>query len=160
MPSTLSDNGGSAARYFYCAKANTKDRDEGLDHLPEVAAAGLPMRSADGERGGEGLDGTSTDRLTKRRNTHPTVKPTSLMQYLCRLVTPPNGVVLDPFCGSGSTGKAAMLEGFRFVGIDLDATYTTIANARCEHAAKKSDTEKLTDTESASIVQLNLLDGL
>jgi DNA modification methylase len=147
-------------RFFYCAKASTKDRDEGLDHLPEVAAAGLPMRSADGERGGEGLDGTSTDRLTKRRNTHPTVKPTSLMQYLCRLVTPPNGVVLDPFCGSGSTGKAAMLEGFRFVGIDLDPAYATIANARCEHAAKKSHTEKLTDTESASIVQLNLLDGL
>ena len=109
MPSTLSDNGGSAARFFYCAKANATDRDEGLEQLPEVQAAGLPMRSDDGERGGEGLDGTSTDRLTKRRNTHPTVKSTELMRYLARLITPNGGMCLDPFMGSGSTGKACMI---------------------------------------------------
>ena len=97
---------GDEGRFFYCPKASTADRDEGLDALPEVAASGLPMRSAGGERGGEGLDGTSTDRLTKRRNTHPTVKNTELMRYLCRLITPPGGTVLDPFTGSGSTGKA------------------------------------------------------
>ena len=61
---------------------------------------------------------------------HPTVKPTALMRYLVRLVTPPGGLVLDPFCGSGSTGKAALLEGFRFVGVERDAAYRAIAEAR------------------------------
>jgi site-specific DNA-methyltransferase (adenine-specific) len=69
-----------------------------------------------------------------RINIHPTVKPTALMRYLCRLVTPRNGVVLDPFCGSGSTGKAAILEGFHFVGIDLDSAHVAIAEARCQFA--------------------------
>jgi site-specific DNA-methyltransferase (adenine-specific) len=97
------------------------------------------MRSADGERGGEGMDGTKTDRLTTRKNVHPTVKPTDLMRYLCRLITPPNGVVLDPFMGSGSTGKAAMLEGFQFIGIERDAEYMEIAKARIEAATVKDD---------------------
>lgn len=74
-------------------------------------------------------------------NTHPTVKPTDLMAYLCRLVTPPGGVVLDPFMGSGSTGKAAMREGFRFIGIEMDADYLAIAEARIAHEAGKQ-TEK------------------
>jgi hypothetical protein len=69
-------------------------------------------------------------------NRHPTVKPTDLMRYLCRLVTPPNGTILDPFTGSGSTGKAAMLEGFQFIGIEREAEYVEIAKARIE-AAKK-----------------------
>lgn len=69
-------------------------------------------------------------------NTHPTVKPTDLMAYLCRLVTPPGGVVLDPFMGSGSTGKAALLEGFQFIGIERDAEYFEIAKARIENAGK------------------------
>ncbi len=63
-------------------------------------------------------------------NTHPTVKPTDLMRYLCRLVTPPGGVVLDPFMGSGSTGKAAMLEGFQFIGIERDPAYFEVARER------------------------------
>jgi site-specific DNA-methyltransferase (adenine-specific) len=67
---------------------------------------------------------------TKRANHHPTVKPTDLMRYLCRLVTPPNGVILDPFMGSGSTGKAAKLEGFQFIGIELDKAYFEIASKR------------------------------
>jgi len=67
-------------------------------------------------------------------NHHPTVKPTDLMRYLCRLVTPPNGIVLDPFMGSGSTGKAAMLEGFAFVGIEREAEYIDIAKARIQSA--------------------------
>ena len=83
---------GSAARFFYCAKASKKDRGEG--------------------------------------NAHPTVKPTELMRYLLRLVTPPGGVVLDPFMGSGSTGKAAMLEGFRFIGCELSPEYAEIAKRR------------------------------
>jgi site-specific DNA-methyltransferase (adenine-specific) len=69
-----------------------------------------------------------------RRNHHPTVKPTDLMRYLCRLVTPHGGVVLDPFAGSGSTGKAAVLEGFRFVGIERDEAYAEIATRRVANA--------------------------
>lgn len=83
---------GSAARFFYCAKASRSDRGAG--------------------------------------NNHPTVKPTDLMRYLCRLVTPPGGLVLDPFMGSGSTGLAAQLEGFRFTGIEREAAYVAIAASR------------------------------
>ena len=71
-------------------------------------------------------------------NNHPTVKPTDLMAYLCRLVTPPAGVVLDPFMGSGSTGKAAIREGFQFVGIEMDPEYLAIAEARIKHEANKN----------------------
>jgi DNA modification methylase len=71
-------------------------------------------------------------------NTHPTVKPTDLMRHLCRLVTPPGGVVLDPFMGSGSTGKAAVLEGFRFIGIEREAEYLEIARGRIEVPAQGS----------------------
>jgi site-specific DNA-methyltransferase (adenine-specific) len=70
-----------------------------------------------------------------RRNGHPTVKPTALMRYLVRLITPPGGTVLDPFMGSGSTGKGAILEGFRFIGIEQDAEYCEIARRRLAHAA-------------------------
>ncbi len=128
---------GSAARFFYCAKASKRDRDEGLEGFADKQAAGLPMRSAEGERGGEGLDGTNTDRLTIRKNVHPTVKPTDLMRYLCRLVTPLGGVVLDPFMGSGSTGKAAILEGFQFIGCEMSPEYMEIAKARIEAAIPK-----------------------
>ena len=89
---------GSAARFFYCAKANKNDRDEG--------------------------------------NMHPTVKPTALMRYLCKLVTRAGGIVLDPFCGSGSTGKAAILEGFKFIGIEKDPEYHKIAEARINFTLK------------------------
>jgi DNA modification methylase len=93
---------GSAARFFYCAKASKADRNEG--------------------------------------NTHPTVKPTDLMRYLCRLVTPPGGIVLDPFMGSGSTGKAAMLDGFRFIGIEREAEYLEIAKQRMQQPAQTQGT--------------------
>ncbi len=92
----LHNDSGSAARFFYCAKASKKDRGEG--------------------------------------NAHPTVKPTDLMAYLCRLVTPPGGVVLDPFMGSGSTGKAAQREGFRFIGIEREPAYMEIASSRIRRA--------------------------
>jgi len=88
---------GSAARFFYCAKTNTKERNDGLG---------------------------------KEKNTHPTVKPTELMRYLIRLITPPAGVVLDPFMGSGSTGRAAVIDGFSFIGIDQNAEYVEIAKKR------------------------------
>jgi site-specific DNA-methyltransferase (adenine-specific) len=111
---------GAPARFFYCAKANKIDREAGCDGFEEVRRT----------------DGRTTEhhvpnlRTTSRRNHHPTVKPTDLMRYLCRLVTPPNGTVLDPFMGSGSTGKAAMLEGFNFIGIEREAEYIEIAKAR------------------------------
>ena len=122
--------GGSAARFFYCAKANKKDRNEGLDDMPLQRRAGLVGADRDGE-----LDDVSERwRTQPAANHHPTVKPTELMRYLCRLVTPPNGTVLDPFTGSGSTGKAAVIEGFNFIGIEQSAEYVEIANARIEHA--------------------------
>jgi site-specific DNA-methyltransferase (adenine-specific) len=112
---------GSAARFFYCAKASKADRDEGCEGLivKDVHRYGAGL--------GEGIDPNAPAR---NRNHHPTVKPTALMRYLCRLVTPPGGVVLDPFTGSGSTGKAAVCEGFDFVGIEREAEYVEIARAR------------------------------
>ena len=71
--------------------------------------------------------------VVKRSNYHPTVKPIKLMRYLCRLVTPPGGTVLDPFAGSGSTGIAALQEGFNFIGVELDPNYVTLATHRIEH---------------------------
>jgi hypothetical protein len=113
---------GASARFFYCAKASAKDRDEGVEGV-EGVAGGMSGRR-DGSMGS----------ITMRKNTHPTVKPTDLMRYLCRLVTPPSGIVLDPFMGSGSTGKAAMMEGFAFVGIEREAEYIDIAKARIQSA--------------------------
>ena len=126
----------SSARFFYCAKASSADRDEGLDDFELRKAAGLPMRKAGVETVGEGLDGTKTFRDTKRKNIHPTVKPVDLMRYLCRLITPPGGTILDPFTGSGSTGKAAMYEGFNFVGVELMQDHIEIAEARIAFAKK------------------------
>ena len=116
---------GSAARFFYCAKASKADRDEGCE--------GLAAKEA-GIKNDSGRGFSESDPMAKimRRNHHPTVKPTALMQYLCRLVTPPGGTVLDPFMGSGSTGAAAMLEGFQFIGIEREAEYVAIARERIE----------------------------
>lgn len=108
-PKQYESDTGSAARFFYCAKASKADRETG--------------------------------------NNHPTVKPTDLMRYLCRLVTPPSGIVLDPFMGSGSTGKAAKLEGFGFIGIEQNQEYIDIASARINNVnnniVKESETLEL-----------------
>jgi site-specific DNA-methyltransferase (adenine-specific) len=101
VPRYHKGDSGSASRFFYCAKASKRDRDEG--------------------------------------NIHPTVKPTDLMRYLCRLITPPNGVILDPFMGSGSTGKAAMLEGFSFIGCERERDYILIAESRIGHKSDMPD---------------------
>lgn len=116
---------GSAARFFYCAKASRKDRNEGLQDPGPQFKRGTTLRQ---------VENTETS-----GNTHPTVKPTDLMAYLCRLVTPIGGVVLDPFMGSGSTGKAAVLEGFSFIGCELSADYIEIARARISCAADAAD---------------------
>lgn len=122
--STFHGDGGSAARFFYCAKASRKDRNEGLQDPGPQFQHGATLRK---------VENTDT-----KGNNHPTVKPTDLMAYLCRLVTPPGGIVLDPFMGSGSTGKAAIREGFQFVGIEMDPEYLAIAEARIKHEANKN----------------------
>jgi site-specific DNA-methyltransferase (adenine-specific) len=122
---------GSAARFFYCAKADRDDRDDGCEQLELRRVAAM---NAMGDDPNGNIDPVSQRFTTEKRNHHPTVKPTDLMRYLCRLVTPKGGTVLDVFCGSGSTGKAAALEGFHFIGIDREADYFAIARARIERA--------------------------
>jgi hypothetical protein len=118
---------GSAARFFYCAKASKADRDDGCEQFEKRKAVAMS--------GVETREGKPTNH-PMRTNHHPTVKPTDLMRYLCRLVTPPNGLILDPFTGSGSTGKGAVLEGFRFIGIEREAEYVEIAKTRIAKAVK------------------------
>jgi site-specific DNA-methyltransferase (adenine-specific) len=117
---------GDAARFFYCAKASCADRNDGCEGMPER----MPHPPSGDGRAWD----IAGSKSTPRANHHPTVKPTDLMRYLCRLVTPPNGTVLDPFMGSGSTGKAAALEGFDFIGIEREVEYLNIARARIEAA--------------------------
>lgn len=121
------DSGG-ASRFFYTAKASRSDREEGLAGMP-AGPARTSMNTKNGK--GDRFDGQSTP---VRANIHPTVKPTDLMRWLVRLITPPGGIVLDPFTGSGSTGKAAALEGMRFIGVEREAEYAAIARARIAHA--------------------------
>jgi site-specific DNA-methyltransferase (adenine-specific) len=121
------DSGG-ASRFFYVAKASKRDRNEGLEGLDA-------QRHSDRELA-DGVGGDNPRNRTNqaRQNFHPTVKPTSLMEYLIKLVTPPNGTVLDPFTGSGSTGKAAILQGFDFIGIEMTEEYLPIIEGRLKHA--------------------------
>jgi site-specific DNA-methyltransferase (adenine-specific) len=113
---------GGASRFFYTAKASRSERNAGVEHLPEKKPHGP---SGDGRTWD--IPGSKS---TARANHHPTVKPLDLMQWLCRLVTPKGGLILDPFCGSGSTGRAAIAEGFSFLGIELSEEYAEIARAR------------------------------
>lgn len=131
---------GSAARFFYCAKASKEDRNEGCESIP------AKQYSHDGRE--TSIDNAYQRNSSNSSNSHPTVKPTDLMAYLCRLVTPPGGTVLDPFMGSGSTGKAAVLEGFNFIGIDLSPEYVAIARARIEYAQRQGHQPSL-DLEAA-----------
>ena len=143
-PKIPGDNGGFASRYFYCAKASKKDRDEGLDTFIE-------KKVNDGRQ--TPIDNAFQRGETLRKNTHPTVKPTDLMQYLVRLVTPNNGIVLDPFNGSGSTGKAVMYEnkernkGYKYIGIELTEEYLPIAKARVEYVCNLIEEEKKQDKQ-------------
>jgi site-specific DNA-methyltransferase (adenine-specific) len=131
---------GGASRFFYVAKVSKKERNLGLDGFEENTT----------NTKGHGLDRVCMNegcgvsmlkpqdckcdepdwRVKPKKNSHPTVKPVNLMSYLCKLITPPNGIVLDPFMGSGSTGIAALLNDFRFVGMELDNDYFKIAEAR------------------------------
>jgi DNA modification methylase len=142
---------GGASRFFYVAKASKKDRNEGLDELEgkEIGAKGNGLARTCSTCGSSVLDGCDCPDRTfvnpERKNFHPTVKPTSLMEYLIKLVTPPNGTILDPFTGSGSTGKAALLSGFKFIGIELTEEYLPIIEGRLKWAteqASKTEEEK------------------
>jgi site-specific DNA-methyltransferase (adenine-specific) len=129
--SNHNDKGG-ASRFFYCAKASKKDRDEGLDGFEEKERKLWDGNEEQNSIGKLYPDGTERPEY-KLKNNHPTVKPTSLMEYLIKLVTPVNGTVLDPFMGSGSTGKAAVRNGFDFIGIEREEEYINIAKARIEN---------------------------
>ena len=143
---------GGASRFFYCAKAGKAERNAGLDGFEERESRGYqPLAQRCRECGCTSVNGNASDlgipkmqcghpdtaiefvepkNTPTARNIHPTVKPISLMAYLVRLVTPPAGTVLDPFLGSGTTGCAAVLEGFDFIGIEREADYIAIAEAR------------------------------
>ncbi|HHK2189086.1 TPA: site-specific DNA-methyltransferase [Pseudomonas aeruginosa] len=128
--STFQGDAGSAARFFYCAKASRRDRNEGCEHMERQ-----PLHWSSGSQNPGSFQADGTDKTSQ--NNHPTVKPTDLMAYLVRLVTPPGGKVLDPFTGSGSTGKAAVREGFEFVGIEREPPYLAIAEARIAHELER-----------------------
>jgi site-specific DNA-methyltransferase (adenine-specific) len=117
-----------AGRYFYCPKASKSERNAGLEGLPE-------RRESDRERD-DGVGGDNPRNRTNKtkKNFHPTVKPLSLMRHLIKLVTPPNGIVLDPFLGSGTTAVAATLEGFDWIGCEMTEDYWPIIEARVEWA--------------------------
>jgi site-specific DNA-methyltransferase (adenine-specific) len=140
---SYADKGG-ASRFFYVAKASKKDRNEGLEELPDITSA----HSALGINSDAGLEARGRNPEAQPRtakNFHPTVKPTALMEYLIKLVTPEGGTVLDPFTGSGSTGKAALLNGYQFIGIELTDEYLPIIEGRLKWAneqASKKEEEK------------------
>ena len=133
---------GGASRFYYVAKASKRDRNEGLEELE-------PQRHSDRENS-EGVGGDNPRNRTNeaKQNFHPTVKPTQLMRYLIKLVTPPGGTVLDPFTGSGSTGKAAILEGFRFIGCELTEDYIPIIEGRLKHAESMAADAKEKEDEA------------
>ncbi len=118
---------GSAARFFYCAKPSKSERNIGLDDFPEKIVTDGSTRK--NKKTAAKYQANSA----KRKNIHPTVKPVKLMRYLCKLVTPPNGIVVDPFMGSGSTGIAALVEGFNFIGFEIEKEYFNLAKARIDY---------------------------
>lgn len=164
------DDSGSAARYFYCAKASKRDRDEGLENM-EVKSRGMSNQAlSELKRGNDDFDGGSAstiglNRVVKRRNVHPTVKPTELMQYLVRLVTPDGGTILDPFNGSGSTGKAVMWEnrdrnkGYKYIGVEMNEEYLEISKARIDYVIGGVVKEQEEEIKEGQISIFDLLEG-
>ncbi len=136
-----------AARFFYCAKASKSERNAGLAHLVKGDSPGLLKMRQDGS-----LDGNAT---APRANIHPTVKPLALMRYLVRLVTPPNGIVLDPFLGSGTTAVAATLEGFEWVGCEMTEDYWPIIKARVRWANEQGHDARLFDMTDETLTALD-----
>ena len=129
---TRGEDSGGASRFYYVAKPSRAERDAGCDDLP--LRSGGEATGRDDDSAGLSSPRAGAGRGGNVRNHHPTVKSIALMRWLCRLVTPPGGAVLDPFAGSGSTGVAALAEGFEFVGVERDPDYAEIAAARLRHA--------------------------
>ena len=163
---TYADTGG-ASRFFYVAKPARSEKDAGLDHLPIVTGGD----ATDREDGSAGLANprAGAGRTGGARNFHPTVKSIDLMRWLCRLITPPGGTVLDLFTGSGSTGVAALREGFAFVGIErspqpdrpVDAdnpNYIDIAAGRLAHVACVAPPARVDGEPRAPAAQLSIFD--
>lgn len=138
---------GSASRYFYCAKASKKDRDEGLDDFEYGRTTDGNIRSNPETARKFGANSSF------RKNIHPTVKPTELMQYLVRLVAPKGAVIMDCFNGSGSTGKAVMYEnaernaGYKYIGIEMTEEYLPISQARIEYVINKKQEKEIEEQE-------------
>lgn len=143
---TIFDNqdGEEWRRYFYCAKASKNDRDEGLEEFNTKTSGQMTER----KEGSAGITAFTGSRSPKKNN-HPTVKPTELMRYLVRLVTPKGGTVLDPFMGSGSTGKAVACENnernaeYKFIGIEKETEYCKIAEARIKYVEQSEQQQRL-----------------
>jgi site-specific DNA-methyltransferase (adenine-specific) len=135
------NDSGSAARFFYCAKASRKERNRGLEDAE--------LKQSDETRKEELIGGNNPyNRGAKPvKNNHPTVKPLELMKYLVRLVTPPEGIVLDPFAGSGTTLIAATLQDFKYIGIELNKEYIEIAKTRIKAFKKEQEQEKEEEAE-------------
>lgn len=152
---TIGDSGG-ASRFFYVAKASKSERNKGLEDFEAKQSVGGgggigdyldDVNSASGKYGSE---------KAPNKNFHPTVKPVKLMQYLVKMITPPNGIVLDPYCGSGTTGIACKLDKFQFVGIEQDAEYSKIAISRIENYVEEIEDMPILNEEENNIVQGSL----
>jgi len=128
---TPREDEGGASRFFYCPKPSRKEKDEGLT----IEASIIKGR----DKGQDNRNVPQKLTNTKRKNTHTTVKPLKLMQYLIRLVTPKNGTTVDPFFGSGTSGKSTIREGnYKFIGIEKEKEYFNIAVERCQFEHEQS----------------------
>lgn len=125
IPKIAGDTGGGPSRFFYCAKTSARERNAGLENAEKKASSYRPNDEA-----GKNTIRERLHNSIPKANHHPTVKPIKLMEYLCRLITPPGGTILDPFMGSGSTGIAAKNLGFHFIGIERELEYFEVAKAR------------------------------
>ena len=123
------NDSGGASRFFYQAKVGKKERNMGLENFEEKENNSIGSTYA-GNQTTSKIGGNPDKPTEPKKNSHPTVKPVSLMTYLVRLVTPKGGTVLDPYMGSGSTGISTLLEGFNFVGMEMDEEYFKIASER------------------------------
>jgi site-specific DNA-methyltransferase (adenine-specific) len=147
----LGDIGG-ASRFFYCPKVSKSERNEGLGAFPVKQASSMPGRRTAEDMSEYKIDNDVTGRfVTLKQNIHPTVKPVALMLYLIRMVTPKGGTTLDPFMGSGSTGKGAVRGGFGFIGIEREDEYFKIAEARIKYEMDKPKLVKTTNGKKVEV---------
>jgi DNA modification methylase len=128
---------GEPSRFFYVSKTSISEREYGLNSLPDRYIAKGNQAQSELKKGNtdfsKDVDTGGQNKILVRKNSHPTVKPIKLMSYLCTLITPSDGVILDPFMGSGSTGIAAVISGFNFIGIEMSEEYVEISRLRIEH---------------------------